>query len=305
MLLLSLALSLAGQNKSLDYIAQYKSIAISEMERTGIPASIKLAQGLVESGAGSSTLAREANNHFGIKCNGGWTGETYHKEDDDYENGRLIKSCFRKFSSSGESYIAHSEFLTGQKRYATLFDLARQDYYSWAKGLKKAGYATDPAYAQKLINKIEEYQLYQYDDAISEVLTVTEADSQTPSSSSPTEAQNPHQPPTEVVMAEVEKAPPSRRSRDHTRRKRKKGSSASPKEEAVTHRVQEGESLASIARRYDLEETTLRLRNRIPKDAEPLAGEKIHLRKNISLLKRPKFTRVPASAVASADDYLF
>lgn len=117
---LSVLLS-ASEDKSKNYIATYKDIAISEMHRTGIPASIKLAQGLLESGAGQSTLAREANNHFGIKCGGSWEGETFYREDDDHDkNGKLIKSCFRKFSNASESFFAHSAFLTDQSRYAFL-----------------------------------------------------------------------------------------------------------------------------------------------------------------------------------------
>ena len=152
------------------YINKYKHIAISEMNRTGIPASIKLAQGLLESGAGKSTLAREANNHFGIKCSGSWTGKTFFREDDDRNaKGDLIKSCFRSFDSASQSFFAHSNFLTDQKRYAFLFDIHRSDYRAWAKGLRKAGYATDKAYANKLIDLIEKHQLYLFDsESISE-----------------------------------------------------------------------------------------------------------------------------------------
>ena len=149
-----------------DYSEKYKDIAVSEMYRTGIPASIKLAQGLLESNAGRSELATRANNHFGIKCGGDWSGKTFMKEDDDYANGQLIKSCFRVFSSVEESYVAHSEFLRNPakvNRYGFLFDLSSTDYKGWAHGLKQAGYATAPTYAQRLIKIIEDYQLYQYD----------------------------------------------------------------------------------------------------------------------------------------------
>jgi hypothetical protein len=148
------------------YIQEFSSIAISEMHRTGIPASIKLAQGLLESDWGRSNLANEANNHFGIKCGFGWTGGTFFKEDDDYENGKLVKSCFRAYANAAESYIAHSDFLSKprkSKRYDFLFHYGNQDYKSWAKGLQKAGYATDPSYPSKLIGIIEKYELYKYD----------------------------------------------------------------------------------------------------------------------------------------------
>ncbi len=149
------------------YIRQYQNLAIAEMQRTGIPASIKLAQALLESSCGKSDLACQANNHFGIKCGGTWDGKAYHKEDDDFENGKLVKSCFREFKSVQDSYIAHSDFLmdTGKSgRYGFLFDLDPLDYKGWAKGLSKAGYATDPQYANRLIEIIEKYELYRFDN---------------------------------------------------------------------------------------------------------------------------------------------
>ena len=146
-----------------NYIEQHKDIAIQEMLRTGVPASIKLAQALLESNAGRSTLALKANNHFGIKCGSKWKGKTHYRKDDDYKRGKLVKSCFRKYKKTQESFIAHSNFLKDNKRYASLFQLDRKDYKKWAKGLKKAGYATSKTYAQKLIKLIEEYKLYQYD----------------------------------------------------------------------------------------------------------------------------------------------
>jgi len=139
-----------------DYIEKYKDIAISEMERTGIPASITLAQGILESGDGNSKLARKANNHFGIKCHD-WDGRSM-KHDDDRRN-----ECFRKYKTAEQSYRDHSDFLTEKNRYATLFDLDIYDYKAWAIGLKKAGYATSPTYAEALIRIIEQNQLDLYD----------------------------------------------------------------------------------------------------------------------------------------------
>lgn len=166
-LVLGVCATASGQYKVFqDYTEKHSHIAVSEMHRTGIPASIKLAQGLLESNAGRSELATEANNHFGIKCGGDWNGNSFYKEDDDYEGGRLVKSCFRAFSSTEESYIAHSEFLRNpnkNSRYGFLFNLKSTDYQGWAHGLKKAGYATSPTYAQKLIKIIEDYELYTYD----------------------------------------------------------------------------------------------------------------------------------------------
>ncbi len=143
-----------------EYIETYKSIAMEEMERTGIPASITLGQGILESGDGNSKLARKANNHFGIKCHDNWNGRKI-RHDDDARN-----ECFRRYKNPEESYKDHSDFLTGTSRYAFLFKLDPEDYKDWAKGLKKAGYATSPSYAKRLIDIIEANQLYQYDQDV-------------------------------------------------------------------------------------------------------------------------------------------
>ncbi len=150
-----------------NYIESYKDVAIEEMYRTGIPASIKLAQAVLESNAGRSELSTGASNHFGMKCGPAWEGDEFYRKDDDRDRkGRLIKSCFRVYDSPIESFIAHSEFLMNPAkayRYGTLFDIPRTDYKSWAWGLKKAGYATNPKYANLLISLIEMYHLYTYD----------------------------------------------------------------------------------------------------------------------------------------------
>ncbi|MGQ1785639.1 glucosaminidase domain-containing protein [Saccharicrinis sp. GN24d3] len=149
---------LLAQSKSrVQYIQEYHELAIKEMNRVGIPASITLAQGMLESGNGNSTLARKSNNHFGIKCHNDWSGRKVYHDDD--RKGE----CFRKYKNVYQSYIDHSDFLTGKKRYASLFDLKTTDYKGWAKGLKKAGYATDPKYAHRLIDIIEENDLHQFD----------------------------------------------------------------------------------------------------------------------------------------------
>jgi len=140
-----------------NYIAQYKGIAMNNMKAFGIPASIILAQGILESGAGRGDLAQTANNHFGIKCHAGWTGDSV-KHDDDAK-----QECFRKYNEPAESFKDHALFLTGRSRYASLFTLNKDDYQAWAKGLRRAGYATDPKYPEKLISYIERYNLGQYD----------------------------------------------------------------------------------------------------------------------------------------------
>ena len=140
------------------YIDQYKDLAIAEMLKYDIPASITLAQGLLESGAGMSELARKGNNHFGIKCHDWGGATTYHDDDEEQE-------CFRKYRDVYESYEDHSRFLARQPRYRSLFRLKRTDYKGWARGLKKCGYATSPTYANKLIGIIELYKLHKYDKA--------------------------------------------------------------------------------------------------------------------------------------------
>jgi LysM repeat protein len=139
------------------YIARYKDIAQEEMERTGVPASITLGQGIIESVAGTSILSQKANNHFGIKCHEDWNGPTYY-QDDDAKN-----ECFRKYDKPEDSFRDHSDFLKSRPRYAFLFQLDPCDYKDWSYGLKKAGYATNPSYSQELIKAIEDNNLQQYD----------------------------------------------------------------------------------------------------------------------------------------------
>lgn len=156
-LVLSITVSY-GQNSEVvkKYIEIYKDLAVREMLRTGVPASITLAQGIHESGAGNSKLALSSNNHFGIKCKSNWTGESV-KHNDDAKG-----ECFRKYPSPEDSYRDHSDFLKSSARYASLFTLDPEDYSGWANGLKKAGYATNPKYPQVLIKLVEDYQLQDY-----------------------------------------------------------------------------------------------------------------------------------------------
>lgn len=197
-----------------EYIERYKGIAIEEMERYGIPASIKLAQALLESGNGNSTLARRANNHFGIKCTPEWPGKkTY--QDDDRRN-----DCFRVYNRPEDSFKDHSQFLL-RKRYEALFELDKDDYKGWAKGLKSAGYATNPRYADLLIDIIERYQLYQYDRPESQVEKVKRE---------------------EVVQTEIVENKPEE-------------SQVVPAKAPVRidiHEVKRGDTLAAIARKHDM-----------------------------------------------------
>ena len=154
-----LTLQAQTRNKQYEaYIKKYRELAVEEMKKYHIPASITLAQGLLESGAGQSALARKSNNHFGIKCGSDWYGKTVSHDDD------ARGECFRAYKHPKDSYEDHSKFLAGRPRYASLFNLNITDYKGWARGLKKVGYATNPRYADQLIGIIELYELYKYDD---------------------------------------------------------------------------------------------------------------------------------------------
>lgn len=149
--------SLLFSNDTEAYIKKYRKTAIKEMRRYGVPASITLAQGILESGSGQSRLARKGKNHFGIKCTSDWHGRTI-KEDDDKKD-----ECFRRYRKAKHSYRDHSEFLANKKRYEFLFEYDKRDYKAWAYGLKQAGYATNPNYPTLLITLIEKYDLDKYD----------------------------------------------------------------------------------------------------------------------------------------------
>ena len=164
--LLPVCAALRAQNRQTreEYIDRYKSIAVDHMERYGIPASITLAQGILESDCGNSPLSRSSNNHFGIKCKRDWTGRRVFHDDDARDE------CFRAYATAEESYEDHARFLDSQPRYDSLFVYAADDYRSWARGLKAAGYATAPDYAQRLCRIIEESQLYLLDRPQGETL---------------------------------------------------------------------------------------------------------------------------------------
>ncbi len=149
-------LSVFSQMTQDEYIKAYASMAVKEMKRSGVPVSITLSQGILESNSGNSFLAKDGNNHFGIKCHG-WKGKEIYADDD------VANECFRKYESVADSYKDHSDFLRDNSRYHSLFDLEITDYEGWAKGLKKAGYATSPTYAEKLIGLIERHELNDYD----------------------------------------------------------------------------------------------------------------------------------------------
>jgi hypothetical protein len=155
-----------------NYIQTYGEIAIQEMHRSGIPASIILAQGILESQWGQGELAKNGNNHFGIKCHD-WNGHSYQKKDDDYVDGELVESCFRVYQSALKSYEDHTDFLLFRDRYRRLFSYDQTDYVNWAYGLKECGYATDSRYPEKLIRIIQENGLDKYDKKGSNNSTIT------------------------------------------------------------------------------------------------------------------------------------
>jgi LysM repeat protein len=146
-----------------EYISTYRNIAIAEMKRSGVPASVTLAQGILETESGNSDLVKKSNNHFGIKCKSDWTGESVRHTDD------APNECFRKYAKAEDSYKDHSNYLKTSPRYASLFQLAPSDYKGWAYGLKRAGYATNPRYPQIVISNIEKYNLQQYDTAMGNI----------------------------------------------------------------------------------------------------------------------------------------
>ncbi|MEM6770130.1 MAG: glucosaminidase domain-containing protein [Bacteroidota bacterium] len=280
------------------YIKRFKEIAIREMERTGVPASIKLAQGILESGAGKSDLARNAKNHFGIKCGSQWKGDEYYKKDDDYdENGRLIKSCFRQYRNADASFVAHSEFLRDPAksfRYGFLFRLEPTDYQSWAKGLRQAGYATNPRYPELLISLIERHNLYQYDrpgavdpeevevpieEAITGILQTNDVTYFI--SDAPITVQE--------VARQVDVS--VRRLLDYNEGLVKESDEVGvgdrvylqPKRSSYRgrerfHTVEAGENLFDVAQRYGLKLDKLAKRNRLAEDSDPATGTKIKLR---------------------------
>jgi hypothetical protein len=308
----STALSAEGQPNATrltpeDYIGQWKEVAVRKMKEHGIPASITLAQGLLESGNGNSKLAREGNNHFGIKCTPDWTGgKTYHDDDAKGE-------CFRKYKNAEQSYEDHAKFLQ-RPRYAALFELKPTDYKGWAHGLKKAGYATDPNYAPKLISLIERYELHKLDRGVDVSYKPGGAKPQTAPAPDRTSRKVPASGETITVGAgravevydgrikfvrakagedfsklarQVEltpgllarwndmpkDAPLTEGQRVYIQPKRNASKST------AVHAAREGESLWSVSQEHGVKLKHLARYNDLPTDARLSAGQKVHLRK--------------------------
>ncbi|MCP9235810.1 glucosaminidase domain-containing protein [Lewinella sp. JB7] len=314
------------------YIDRYKKIAMQEMERSGVPASIKLAQGILESDSGRSYLARTAKNHFGIKCGSNWNGDKVYREDDDYDDrGRLTKSCFRQYRNADASFVAHSEFLRDPRksfRYGFLFRLEPMDYKAWARGLRKSGYATNPRYPELLITLIERHKLDQYDRPGA----TTPINIEVPVEEAITGILN-----TNDVSYFVSEAPLSvqevarkvdlsvRRLLDYNEElvsenqlvdsrerifiQKKRRSYRGPER---YHTVAAGEDLYDIAQQYGLRIKNLARRNRVGEQADPAAGEQIKLRgskvrtaprlENPNVSARPVRPVIPPTSVVEPDE---
>ena len=279
--------SVIGSEKADRYINEYSPIASSEMMRVGIPASIKLAQGLLESSWGQSTLATEANNHFGIKCGSNWSGKEMYRSDDDYnKNGELMQSCFRAYNSAFESYMAHSDFLL-RKRYATLFDLSTLDYKGWAHGLKKAGYATDPKYPDKLIQLIEKYELYKFDQEMNMNFVEEVANTNYPPVDI-TEYNKPTVPQDKVVVARKGNDTKNREKITEPKKERIREEKIKDRNRKY-HSVARNETMEDIAYAYGLPLRKLYAYNRIPEGSSVLPGEEVKLNGYIHWGRKPKY----------------
>lgn len=301
--LLLLSFSTVKAETRKEFIHKYRNVAIREMERTGIPASITLAQGILESGCGKSDLAVKANNHFGIKCHD-WTGATFHMDDDEADE------CFRKYKNVEQSWIDHSDFLTSRPRYASLFNIPTTDYRAWARGLKAAGYATNPQYADLLIKIIEEEELHKYDRLIkkpgSHSINAEEfAESVKPQARPGNKTfKNREEMRNGLPCIEAQgddtfdkiasyygiklsklllyndKTSPTLEEGEIVFLKNKKSKAARGYE---FHRTKAGESLYNISQMYGVRIKNIRKYNYLTEQSEPVEGEKIYLRRKANL----------------------
>ncbi|MFR9650757.1 MAG: glucosaminidase domain-containing protein [Rikenellaceae bacterium] len=228
-----------------DYITRYRHIAIDHQQRYGIPASITMAQGILESDSGNSTLSRGSNNHFGIKCKSYWKGRTYYYTDD------APDECFRAYDTVEESYEDHAVFLESSPRYDPLFMLKPTDYKGWAHGLKSAGYATAPDYAEKLIKLIEDNKLHELDK-----MAAGNAPSPIP-----------HQTPTKVIDP----------NNNIVGRDSHHGYTLQKHNGAYYITLRKGDTLKSIARDFNISKSRLRKLNKLERKVEPQAGDKIYI----------------------------
>ncbi len=313
------------------YIDNFDEIAVKEMHRTGIPASITLAQGILESGYGNSTLAKDANNHFGIKCNENWEGPRVYM-DDDHKN-----DCFRKYKNPNRSYHDHSKYLTSRSRYEHLFDLPQTAYKRWARGLERAGYATNPTYSKQLIKLIEKYQLYKYDrikpdetGGENKVVSLQDKNEKSEDRQQATNSTDFHPPenriyeynrirtlilPKSTKPAQITKKYniPLKRLLKYNNFKKNQQLSAGEKvylqpkrnHNPITdyHFVQAGETMQDISQRYGIKLRLLYKRNLISSPAQPHPGTKLYLNhtreKPITTLQQSKNNIPPTTSKAN------
>ena len=257
------AISQEAPNENIiKYIEQYAALAVKEMERTGVPASIKIAQGIHETNAGKSDLVLKSNNHFGIKCKSSWTGEkVYHNDDEEGE-------CFRKYDNATASYLDHSDYLKSQPRYAFLFDYDANDYAAWAWGLKKAGYATNPIYAQTLIKYIEAYHLNELNK-----FAENEEDQDLKNY-----LETIRNSPLDIVENSNKSIEPEEKYSSTKPAKEKSEKRIRVKK---THVVKKGESLYSLSKKYSTTVDVLKKVNHLKKEALQV-GQKIKIPKKIT-----------------------
>lgn len=268
-----------------DYIDAYKGIAISEMKRTGIPASVTLAQGILESRFGNSYLAVKGRNHFGIKCHRSWRGMVIFARDD------KARECFRKYKSTYASYIDHSNFLTRNQRYSKLFTIANGKHEQWAIGLKRAGYATDPSYARRLIKIINKYELYRFDQFIYGSSNCSEMVIATPMNYNGIktvffDCNVSLQQISRAYNISIDKLIQFNNCRNndtiyaHTIIYLQMPKNKGPKG-IKQHTVSENESMASIARLYGIKLNSLYKKNRMNNDTQPEVGDVLSVRKKV------------------------
>jgi LysM repeat protein len=299
----------------LDYRSKYYTTAVAEMLRSGVPASITLAQGILESNAGLSELAQSANNHFGIKCGNDWKGKSVTKQDDDKDsNGKPVKSCFRQYDEIETCFYDHSEFLRDPRkynRYGFLFNLPRTDYKAWARGLQTAGYATSPTYAEKLINIIDRYELHQYDRSTGLENVQAEANNRrigkvndakvviAREGESISDIAKLYQlTPEKVANYNDRGYAPSDKLKPNTR-VFIQGKSSGWRGAATHHFVRSNETMFNISQLYGIQLDKLLDRNGMKKGQEPMKGEKIRLKGSKG---KSEYIRLrPADAIDPAD----
>ena len=269
----------AQKQKPAEYIAKFKDLAIIEMYRSGVPASITLAQGVLESNSGNSRLAKYANNHFGIKCKGDWQGNVIYADDD------APDECFRAYESVLESFRDHSDFLRNNWRYQTLFELQRTDYEGWCEGLRKAGYATNPNYGSILINLIERYELHKFDLETLPGGGLPALEMGESVNGIPVHTAKPGETVSSIASENYVKDRHIRKWNDlpddaeinagdivYLKPKRRRGSEA-------VHKVTDGETMYQISQKYGIKLKQLYKKNRMEYGSQPKPGEVLAMQK--------------------------